>query len=650
MEPVERISPMTDGLSAPGSLDARLCSMPFAPLVPPSLALGLLQAAAKREGAQVASTYFSLTFAKAIGVETYDTISTRLLRYGIHEAGQWMFSGALFTGRGLDPDEYVERILRQTSMPYRPVAFPESLIETVLRARAEVDAFLERAVGEALDRSPKVIAFTCSYSQRIPSLALAKRIKAQSPGTFVVLGGPDCEGVMGAQIISSFDFVDAVVSGTGEAAFVEILERVREGAPVGGIPGVCAQNTADALCRGNGVPSAPREASIDALPFPDYDDYFRQIEESGLALAGRPYVSLETARGCWWAERKSRCTFCAENLRDVVFRSKSQDRALAELSAITERYRPSFINMIDRTLDTAYFTHVMPSLACRPLGTTILCSVRPTLTKDQLRALRDAGVTSIGAGIESLSTPVLKLMRKGSTALHNIQLLKWARELGLHVLWNVLWGFPGEPAEEYGRMARLIPRLSHLTPPKIGTQVVLMRFAPLFDDAEAFGLTALAPAPVYEFLYPLDPPAIANLAYYFSYRYRTPRDVDVYTADLKLALEEWRQVHDRSQLLVMDEGDSAVVHDERPEAPQRLARLTGLDRALLLACEGQQSEAQLQRAVAAEHGTVVGLPELQDTLRRLQERWLVISDGSRWLSLGVRVPEDAGKEPAEARR
>ena len=641
---------MTDGLRTPGTLDARLCSMPFAPLVPPSLALGLLQAAARREGAHVASTYFSLSFAKAIGLETYDTISTRLLRYGIHEAGQWIFSGALFPGRDLEPDEYVERILRETSIPYRPVAFPERLIETVLRVRAEVDAFLERAVGEALDRSPKVVGFTCSYSQRIPSLALAKRIKARSPGTFVVFGGPDCEGIMGAEIVRSFDFVDAVVSGTGEAAFVEILERVLEGAPVEGIAGVCAQNTAEAPCRGNGLPSAPCEANIDALPFPDYDDYFRQVEESGLALAGRPYVSLETARGCWWAERKRRCTFCAENLRDVVFRSKSQDRALAELSAITERYRPSFINMIDRTLDTAYFTDVIPSLARRPLGTEILYSVRPTLTKDQLRALRDAGVTSIGVGIESLSTPVLKLMRKGSTVLHNIQLLKWARELGLQALWNVLWGFPGEPAEEYARMARLIPRLSHLTPPKIETQVVLMRFAPLFDEAEAFGLTCLTPAPVYEFLYPLDPSAIANLAYYFSYRYRTPRDVEVYTADLKAALDAWRQVHEGSQLLVMSEGDTALVQDERPGAPQRLARLTGLDRALLLACDRQQSEAQLLRTVAGDSGTAVGLSALQETLRRLQERWLVISDGSRWLSLAVRVPEDARKERTEPRR
>jgi len=42
-------------------------------------------------------------------------------------------------------------------------------------------------------------------------------------------------------------------------------------------------------------------------------------------------------------------------------------------------------------------------------------------------------------GIESLSTPVLKLMRKGTTLLQSVQFLRQAREMGLEVVWNLLW-------------------------------------------------------------------------------------------------------------------------------------------------------------------------------------------------------------------
>ena len=56
-------------------------------------------------------------------------------------------------------------------------------------------------------------------------------------------------------------------------------------------------------------------------------------------------------------------------------------------------------------------------------------------------------------------------MRKGVSGLQNIQLLKWCKELGVKPKWNLLFGFPGEPADEYARMAELAPLLSHLPPP-----------------------------------------------------------------------------------------------------------------------------------------------------------------------------------------
>src|SRR4029079_12294060 len=76
-----------------------------------------------------------------------------------------------------------------------------------------------------------------------------------------------------------------------------------------------------------------------------------------------------------------------------------------------------------------------------------------------------ARVNRIQPGIESFSDPVLTLMRKGVTWLQNVQLLKWCKQFGVQPFWNVIWGFPGEPAAEYDRMARLVPHLTHLAAP-----------------------------------------------------------------------------------------------------------------------------------------------------------------------------------------
>jgi hypothetical protein len=82
---------------------------------------------------------------------------------------------------------------------------------------------------------------------------------------------------------------------------------------------------------------------------------------------------------------------------------------------------------------------------------------------------------------------VLKLMRKGVTGLHNVQLLKWCKEFGLKTYWNLLWGFPGEPAAEYEWMATLVPRLTHLPAPNGAYGLRLDRFSPNFFDAERLG-------------------------------------------------------------------------------------------------------------------------------------------------------------------
>ena len=52
-------------------------------------------------------------------------------------------------------------------------------------------------------------------------------------------------------------------------------------------------------------------------------------------------------------------------------------------------------------------------------------------------------------GIESLATPTLKLMRKGTTAFNNIRFLADCAVEGVKPVWNLLVGFPGELAETY---------------------------------------------------------------------------------------------------------------------------------------------------------------------------------------------------------
>ena len=66
-------------------------------------------------------------------------------------------------------------------------------------------------------------------------MALAKRVRELCPEAFIVAGGANVEGCMGVQTLSAFPGLDAVVSGEGDVAFPELVERVLAGRATDGI-------------------------------------------------------------------------------------------------------------------------------------------------------------------------------------------------------------------------------------------------------------------------------------------------------------------------------------------------------------------------------------------------------------------------------
>src|SRR5262249_12032796 len=157
----------------------------------------------------------------------------------------------------------------------------------------------------------------------------------------------------------------------------------------------------------------------------------------------------------------SHCTFCGLNSQSMEYRSKSADRAVAEVEALQKRYGVNFVRVVDNILNHGFFDDFIPSLARKKLGGTVFFEVKANLRKHQIRMLSEAGVNLVQAGIESLSTHTLKLMRKGSTALMNAQTLKWCKEFRVKCDWNLIYGFPGECPDDYRKSLELARVLTH---------------------------------------------------------------------------------------------------------------------------------------------------------------------------------------------
>lgn len=619
-------------ISAPGARsveprDVILTSMPFGLLEQPSIGLGLLKASLDATTCKI--LYFTLRFAERIDPELYMWIcsGSRPLSQFL---GEYLFRSAAFPNGDWEDDPSWQGWVGQNVWIPEPDELPARLDDV----RGEIDGFLDACVVDVLAHRPKIVGFTSVFQQQLASLALARRLKEAAPDLFIVFGGANCEGVMGREMIRQFEFLDAVVSGEGEVVFPILVDRVLRGGSVEDLAGV--SSAADRAETDRDLTAAPRVARMDALPVPDYSDFFAACEGSPLRQRLDLWLPFETSRGCWWGEKKH-CTFCGLNGASMTFRSKTGERAFAELSTLVARYPTSRVQVVDNILDMGYFKDFIPALADQGWDTQLFYEVKANLSKEHLRQLEAAGIREIQPGIESLSSHVLAVMGKGVTMLQNVRLLKWCQEIGIHPFWNVLWGFPEETPADYEKMARLIPWLSHLTPPVFAGPLRLDRFSPNFEQSEDRGFVDVRPDGAYRKLYPVDPPALSNLAYYFEFDYGDGRDVSQYTAAASAAIAEWQDQHAKGTFFYFDRGDSLMVWDQRPAAQSKLVILDGLDRWLYIACDDIRSLRQLSRSL---EDAPMPSDDLETHLQGLVSRGLMLREGNAFLSLAIRQELD----------
>ncbi|MBI3684645.1 MAG: RiPP maturation radical SAM protein 1 [Acidobacteria bacterium] len=611
-----------------------LVSMPFGPLRVPSLGLSLLKAALG--GIRSKIFYFGLSYATRIGVRLYEDIAFKEVPESA-QLGEWIFRPGLFDSTPQDDEGYLREVILEGTPQAR---LGDSVIQQALEARAGVSDFLAWCAEQVLSCSPALVGFTSVFQQNVSSLALARRLKQLDPQLCVVFGGANCEGAMGLELIRQFPFVDAAVSGEADAVFPELVRKVLKGESPAGLTGVTTRTT---LALSSGPVRAPVVRDLDALPYPEVDDFFEQFQASSAARVFTARLPFETSRGCWWGQIHH-CTFCGLNGETMAYRRKSASRAMEELISLISRYPGHPVMVADNILDLSYFKDFVPELARRKLNVRLFYEVKANLKKEQVRLLRDAGILQIQPGIESFSDKVLELMRKGVRGLQNIQLLKWCKEFGIWPNWNLIWGFPGEPPEEYSRMADLVPLISHLTPPRAATRIRMDRFSPNFESSQELGFINVRPAAAYRYVYPFAPGALRNLAYYFDYDYAVPRDVRAYTRRLAERIEEWRRAHQQSELVCEDKGDQLLIWDLRPVAARMMTVLEGPERLLYLACDGVRAIRWLEQNAEHVFGATVASARIEEMLSPLLQQGLMMRDGDSILSLAVQ----AQPKPARA--
>jgi ribosomal peptide maturation radical SAM protein 1 len=604
-----------------------LVNMPWARAETPSIQCGLLKAALVADGHQVDVHYLNLDLAAALGPGRYTAISD-LDSERVHMLGEWLFTAAAF-GQAADPRGYLRAY---------PGAAPAARLfgADMEQLRVLREETLPAWIGEHAARTAwadyDLVGLTSTFEQNVAALALAAAIKRVHPGVPVVFGGANFDGEMGQEFFRVFPWIDYAVTGEGDVALPALAAALASGDDPARVPGVCAR-LPDGQPAPVRYPAGP-PAHMDSLPVPDYDDYFAALRRLGrVAVLGDRSVRLlaEFSRGCWWGQ-KHHCTFCGLNALGMTFRSKSADRAVADLVHLTSRYHTLRVEAVDNILDMGYLRTFCADIAGQDLDLDLFFEVKANLNREQIGVLSRAGVSRIQPGLESLSTHILRLMRKGTTMLLNVRLLKWAAYYGVGVTWNMLMGFPGEHDEDYRRQAALLPALHHLQPPGGSGQLWMERYSPYFTDP-ALGLPERQPRRAYQFLYPVPGIDLNKIAYFFEYVPERTAGSAAH-ALLASAVDAWRDAWEKEPPeLTHQRGPGYLrIYDTRGERP-RQATLTGWRADALLRCgDTARSPARVADDLVAG-GHRVGADRVARFLDECVAGRIAVNDDDQYLSV-----------------
>ena len=546
----------------------------YPPFGPPNLAnlgIALLAGGLEDQGFFTRTFYWNYRLLDHIPGDTLERrrqIYTLFTQRDLFPWNEWIFTRQIFKEEmeALEPDitARMARLNRELGASLAPFT-PEDVLRRVADA---VPALIDGMVDDLMGFD--VVGITSTFYQNGAALALAKRLKERSPETRVVLGGANCDGEMGLAQMENFEFLDYVFSGEVDFEFPKFMITLEQGGDLNEVRGLIRREDGRIV---QGLKSSPVH-DMDKLPVPTFDDYIEERKRYGLYDPESLVLPLESSRGCWWGA-KHHCTFCGLNAGGMGYRQKNEQRFREEVAAVAERYGAKYLFMADNILSAKYYRDFIQWAKEHELGISYFYEIKSNVTRSMVADLADAGVTMVQPGIESLSTPILKLMGKGVRGIQNIAFLKYAYDYGVVPAWNFLAGFPGEDPEEYQKMTALVPLLSHLAPPNGVVDIEFHRFSPYHNDPEAYEIT-LRPHPNYFFIYPLPEEQVARLAYVFEVEGRTSMSLS-YLANLNHAVTGWIRSYreGRSTLTWALDGEDILVRDRRQGMPQADLRLKG---------------------------------------------------------------------------
>ena len=281
------------------------------------------------------------------------------------------------------------------ALPALHAQFDKNALVEWCKVSATINENPGMTAGEVCKLRPDVVAATCWVFNHEMLMHTLCRVRALLPECRIILGGPEFLGDNSKFLLKN-DFVDCVFRGEGEEMFPKWLNVWKEKNQWKDIIGLCFYDE-EGIYHDQGRAQVKNFAEL------------KSPEESSFFNWDKPFVQLETTRGCF-----NTCAFCvsggekpvrsqplekiAERVKNIHAHGIKNIRMLDRTFNYNTRYAKSLLELFRTYPDICYHLEIHPALMSEELKKEL-----PSLPK---------GLLHLEAGIQSLHQDVLDVSRR----------------------------------------------------------------------------------------------------------------------------------------------------------------------------------------------------------------------------------------------
>jgi anaerobic magnesium-protoporphyrin IX monomethyl ester cyclase len=311
-----------------------------------------------------------------------------------------------------------------------------------------IDAFCanltpEQLLEEVRRERPDLVGMNCSTHTFLEAMRSLEMVRQELPEVKILLGGYHATFAT-EHILKDYRFIDYIIKGEAENAFVKLLDHIEKGEEPADVEGI-------SYLKGELVVSNPISLvlDLDSLPFPDRKlvsniEYGYSLE--GIPLTFGKFTTICSSRGCPF--KCSYCSCAAFSLRK--WRPRSPENVVEELESMYSDGYESCVFVDDNfTHDPKRALRITELVRQRRIRMQLYCEGRvDSASAELMLAMKKAGFNVIYFGAESASQGTLEYYHKHITPEKTRKAIENAKRAGMLVVTSYIVGAPVESRED----------------------------------------------------------------------------------------------------------------------------------------------------------------------------------------------------------